>query len=135
MKKNQLTQEWQKTKSTITEYHIHIYYDNDASDAKTLADNLITLFPKTITGPYSIGIVGPHTKRNIEVNVAADAIGDVLPWLQLNNPGLSILIHPRTGDEVKDHLERSLWLGTPVNFNERFFAQFAKAVNQNRPRI
>jgi DOPA 4,5-dioxygenase len=29
----------------------------------------------------------------------------------LNRQGLTVLVHPSTGDSYGDHLERSLWLG------------------------
>ena len=35
----------------------------------------------------------------------------VLSWFQLNHGNLSVLIHPQTGDDVKDHTSSALWLG------------------------
>ncbi len=42
----------------------------------------------------------------------------VVPWLMLNREGLSVLVHPSTGDGYGDHLERSLWLGERLKLNE-----------------
>jgi DOPA 4,5-dioxygenase len=42
-------------------------------------------------------------------------------WLQLNSRGLSILVHPHTGDEAKDHLEFAIWLGRQLPLNDAFF--------------
>jgi len=36
----------------------------------------------------------------------------------LNREGLSVLVHPSTGDSHGDHLERSLWLGEKLKLNE-----------------
>jgi DOPA 4,5-dioxygenase len=36
----------------------------------------------------------------------------------LNREGLSVLVHPSTGDGYGDHLERSLWLGDRLKLNE-----------------
>jgi len=38
--------------------------------------------------------------------------------LMLNREGLSVLVHPSTGDGYGDHMERSLWLGERLKLNE-----------------
>ena len=35
----------------------------------------------------------------------------VVPWLLLNRRGLTILVHPETGDDYEDHAQHALWLG------------------------
>ena len=34
-----------------------------------------------------------------------------LPWLMLNRDGLSIVLHPGTGDAYADHIDHAIWLG------------------------
>ena len=34
-----------------------------------------------------------------------------LPWLMLNRDGLTVLVHPETGDDVADHSAHAAWLG------------------------
>lgn len=46
--------------------------------------------------------------------------GEVVPWLMLNREGLDILVHPETGDDVKDHTDNSLWLGEKLQLNIEF---------------
>jgi len=41
-----------------------------------------------------------------------------VPWLMLHREGLSVLVHPSTGDGHGDHLVRSLWLGEKLKLNE-----------------
>jgi DOPA 4,5-dioxygenase len=36
----------------------------------------------------------------------------------LHREGLSVLVHPSTGDSYGDHMERCLWLGTRLSLNE-----------------
>jgi len=43
-------------------------------------------------------------------NVDKD-FGEVVRWLMLNRNGHSILIHPHTGNSLKDHTDYALWLG------------------------
>jgi DOPA 4,5-dioxygenase len=47
-----------------------------------------------------------------------DEFAKVVPWLMLNREGLSVLVHPTTGDGYGDHMERSLWLGDKLKLNE-----------------
>jgi len=48
----------------------------------------------------------------------------------MNAGKFSILVHPNTGDDIKDHLETALWIGreTPMNmdFFDRLKARHAK---------
>jgi len=46
-----------------------------------------------------------------QVAFATDLFGRFVPWLALNHQGLSVLIHPETGDDPIDHSEYALWLG------------------------
>ena len=38
----------------------------------------------------------------------------IVPWLMLNRGGLSVLVHPNTGDAYHDHAINALWLGKPL---------------------
>ena len=60
------------------------------------------------------------------MDIKPESFGKVVSWLQLNSNGLSILVHPRTGDELKDHLELPLWLGKQRELNPAYFAQLKK---------
>jgi aromatic ring-cleaving dioxygenase len=124
--KGDLKKEWDAVAQKIAGYHIHIYM-NDKTDSFALfalGEKIRTLFEGEVEGPFHVGKVGPHTQANIEFDVTLEAYAKVVPWLQMNSAGLSILIHPRTGDELKDHLDAAMWIGKPVRFNDRFFDQF-----------
>lgn len=120
--------------SKVSEYHVHIYADaqgNNGWMAHMLAQKLIAAFPGQVSGGSHVGVVGPHSRPNVEVDIKPEAFGAVLQMLQLNSNGLSVLIHPRTDDEHFDHLSAALWLGEPVPFNMAFFDRLAQA--QARP--
>lgn len=111
----------------VDAYHVHIYFEKGAAseiDALRTAKAIDELFPGAVEDLHRVGRVGPHTELNIGVTITAESFGKVVSWLQVNNPGLSILIHPRTGDEWNDHINCSMWLGKPVPYNMAFFEPF-----------
>ena len=121
--KQTLKRQWDKAMQAIEGYHLHIYYgSNDKAVADRVARSVETLFADDLIGPsHAIGAVGPHTAQNVAVYIRPEGFGRIVQWLQMNSEGLSILIHPETGDDLKDHLEGSMWLGKQMDYNQRFF--------------
>ena len=52
---------------------------------------------------------GIRSDRKVNLGARLEEFGKVVPWLMLNREGLSVLVHPSTGDGYGDHLVRSLW--------------------------
>jgi aromatic ring-cleaving dioxygenase len=104
----------EKALPPIKGYDIHIYFNPEQKfEARNIAWQIITNFPDAVKtqSPHEVGIVGPHLTPNFEVDIKPEAFGKVVGWLQRANPGLSILVHPKTGDELADHTNAALWLG------------------------
>jgi aromatic ring-cleaving dioxygenase len=100
----------------IESYDIHIYFEKgtDWVKADGLANALIEAIPQA-GGPHQVKAgMGPHLLPNVEVTIPPEALSKALTLLQLNNPGLSILVHPHTGDEIQDHTTLANWVGKPV---------------------
>jgi aromatic ring-cleaving dioxygenase len=58
--------------------------------------------------------IGPHPIAMFEVNLFTPAqFGAFIPWLVINRGPLSALLHPNTGDDIRDHTQRATWLGQP----------------------
>ena len=55
--------------------------------------------------------VGPHPRAMYQVAFSATILGSLLPWLMLNRDGLTILLHPETGDDYADHANHAVWFG------------------------
>jgi len=107
-----------ETSRQIKGYHAHVYYDPTTRDAAArVRDGLGSRFNAQL-GRWHDEPVGPHLNAMYQVAFAPEEFGDIVPWLMLNREGLSVLVHPSTGDSYGDHLERSLWLGEKLKLNE-----------------
>src|SRR5262249_4893628 len=52
--------------------------------------------------------VGPHTQAMYQLAFPPSLLASFLPWLMLNREGLSILLHPGTGDLRRSYRPRRL---------------------------
>jgi aromatic ring-cleaving dioxygenase len=105
-----------KDPAGITAYHAHVYFDSPAARdlAEQLRECVAGKFPDARLGSWHDKPVGPHTQPMYQILFAADRLSALLPWLMLNRAGLSILVHPESGDDYADHAEHAAWLGPPV---------------------
>lgn len=103
-----------KETALIEGYHAHVYYDLKTRDAAARVREGLAARFKVQLGSWHDRPVGPHPKSMYQVVFSPDEFSQVVPWLMLNREGLDILVHPETGDGVKDHVERCLWLGTKL---------------------
>jgi DOPA 4,5-dioxygenase len=95
----------------IRGYHAHVYYDPASrDDAAKLRDAIERSFEVEI-GRWRDEPVGPHPQSMYQVKFGVGEFARIVPWLMLNRSGLSILVHPETGDNYQDHAENALWLG------------------------
>ena len=92
-------------------YHAHIYYD---PQSREVAARLRGEIEQTFTvemGRWRDEPVGPHPQAMYQVKFAPTEFPRIVPWLMLNRSGLTILVHPETGDAYQDHAQNELWLG------------------------
>lgn len=98
----------------IEGYHAHVYYDAATRPrAETLRSALGERFTVQL-GRWHDVPVGPHPSAMYQVAFAVAEFPRLVPWLMLNREGLSILVHPLTGDDYEDHARFALWLGAPL---------------------
>ena len=100
--------------SRIEGYHAHVYYDPATRPiAERLRQGIGTGFNVQL-GRWHDRPVGPHPISMYQVIFALEELPRLLPFLMLNREGLSILVHPVTGDDYVDHADFPLWLGAPL---------------------
>lgn len=102
-------------KPDVSTYHIHIYYDvgkESEAKAKQLAARIAKAFPKDVQEVHEYDRPGgPHAASNVAVHFSAKGFGEIVSWLQFNAGDLSALIHPKSGDVIRDHIDYGLWVG------------------------
>ena len=103
----------------IKGYHAHIYYDPSTTRdaAARVRAGLAANFTVQL-GSWHDEPVGPHLNAMYQAVFTPEEFGRIVPWLMVNREGLSILVHPSTGDGYGDHMVRSLWLGEKLGLNE-----------------
>jgi len=108
-------------------FHAHIYF-RDAAERATalkLRDAIGQRFAVAL-GRIWDQPVGPHPTPMYQVAFAPEQFGALVPFLMLAREGLTILVHPETGDDIADHSSNALWLGAVLPLDLEFVRKFAR---------
>jgi len=99
--------------AAISHYHAHIYYDPAATRQKAarLREAITAKFPDATVGRWHDELVGPHLRSMYQVAFPSTMLASFLPWLMLNRDGLTVLLHPESGNATLDHTDHAAWLG------------------------
>ncbi len=101
----------------IVGFHAHVYYDADTKDrAAALRSQIEDRFDMQM-GSWHDNPVGPHPFGSYQIAFAPELFGEIVPYLALNRDGLTVFIHPETGDVIPDHTDRAIWLGAQQELN------------------
>ena len=100
------------TDESAPAYHAHIYFDADSRDrAWALQERISAAFPKAEVGRFHERNVGPHPRWSCQVAFPLRMFAALVPWLMLNRDGLTIFLHPLTGNSLAEHEHLPLWMG------------------------
>jgi aromatic ring-cleaving dioxygenase len=109
--------------SIITHYHAHIYYDPHSTRerAARLREQVATAFPAATLGRWHDAPVGPHPQSMYQIAFPRELLAAFVPWLMLNRDGLTVLLHPETGDDYVDHTAHAAWFGAVLPLRLEMF--------------
>lgn len=103
----------EKDPRAITAYHAHVYYDpaKTRAQAERLRERVAETFPQARLGRWHDELVGPHPRSMYQIAFPPEMLAEFVPWLMLNRDGLTVLLHPETGDNYTDHSAHAAWFG------------------------
>ncbi len=105
----------------IEGYHAHVYYpDGESRERAAALRTAIEARFAVRLGRWRDSPVGPHPQPMYQVAFDTPLFPAFVPWLMLNRNGLTVLVHPRTGDDVADHGRFALWLGAVLPLDMPF---------------
>ena len=100
-----------KDRALFTAYHAHVYFDaNTLAQAEHLCLAASEQFLLTM-GRVHQKPVGPHPSWSCQLAFQSEEFATLIPWLNRHRAGLTVLIHPVTEDDLKDHRDYAMWLG------------------------
>jgi aromatic ring-cleaving dioxygenase len=101
----------------IIGYHAHVYYDAATrSLAAQLREAIEQRFEVSL-GRWHDAPIGPHPCASHQIAFAPRLLGELIPWFALNRRGLTVFIHPETGNALADHSDHAIWLGDSSKLN------------------
>ena len=114
-----------KDTRSIAHYHAHVYYDpaSTRGRAERLRERVAAEFPQAKLGRWHDELVGPHPQSMYQIAFPAEMIGSFVPWLMLNRDGLTVLLHPETGDDLTDHTTHAAWFGAVLPLRVEVFGR------------
>jgi aromatic ring-cleaving dioxygenase len=108
-------------KGPIESYHAHVYFDADSrGPAQAVRDDVEKLFDVEM-GRWHEKLVGPHPRWSYQIAFQPEVFADIVPWLMLNRRGLTVFLHPNTGDDLADHTNAPVWMGEMLDLNLEIF--------------
>lgn len=104
------------------EFHFHTYFFQNNEESKLKAYQLYHTIKKNDdhghfvakVGKFNIHSRGPHPIGSWETWVPVEYFTDLYKYFLHERNGMSVLIHPLTKLEMKDHTTDAVWMGEPL---------------------
>ena len=100
----------------IAGFHAHVYF-RDAKEREAALDLRVGInrcIREATLGRVHDRAIGPHPIPMYQIAFDRPLFDRLVPWLMIERRGLSVLIHPLTGDPLPEHSDFASWLGTPI---------------------
>jgi len=95
----------------IETFHAHVYYDAATKPAAARIREAVEDRFEVVMGRWHDKPVGPHPMWSYQIAFDAALFGEIIPFLALRREGLTVFVHPNTGDALADHTDHVMWLG------------------------
>ncbi|KAI9733344.1 MAG: hypothetical protein M1834_003428 [Cirrosporium novae-zelandiae] len=104
-------------------FDAHIYFfPRQIEFAAALWERIRREFPELRIYQVWEKPVGPHPIGMFEVNIFSPSqFGAFISWLVINRGPLSVLVHPNTDEEERDHSQRATWMGEKIPLDLSLF--------------
>lgn len=104
--------------ASFEKYHAHVYFDEKSqAKAEVFHRKMQQNQEQTAVSPLRFELRGPHPKWMFTVNFKIEKFMEMVEFMQKHRDGLSILIHPLSGNEVLDHTDYAMFLGQKEDLN------------------
>ena len=111
------------TTNQIQGYHAHVYFGSETVDlARSICETMRDLFDIPM-GRIHEKNVGPHPRWSCQMTVPNGQFEECMAWLALNRQGLTIFVHPDTGEHLQDHRDRAIWMGELLELDLSIFTE------------
>lgn len=111
----------------LTEFtHAHVYFTPETREiADRFRSKIIAAFSdRTQISRLIDRPIGPHPVPMFEIDFHSEIACELAPFMEDGREGLSILLHPVSDEEVKDHTERAVWLGKRLTLDVHFLEEY-----------
>lgn len=107
--------------AAIESWHAHVYFDAQSRDAAmAFREDVAAQFGDLVAiGRFHERPVGPHPQWSFQIAFGPQQFAAVIGWLALNHGALDVFAHPNTGDELRDHRDRAIWIGRSYQLDLR----------------
>ena len=104
-------------------YHAHVYFDEKTLEqARAICETAAARFGVAM-GRVHQKLVGPHPHWSCQLMFDSKQFDELVPWLDANRGGLTVLVHGDTGHDLEDHTTNAYWLGEPAELDLSHFAR------------
>ncbi len=109
--------EFRNADGLITGWHAHVYFNPGAAEAARQVREEVEARFDVQMGRWHERAIGPHPMWSYQIAFGPAVFGEILPWLTVNRRGLTVFVHPETGDDIPDHTDHAVWLGEKMDLN------------------
>jgi DOPA 4,5-dioxygenase len=101
----------------IKSYHAHFYFDHNSIETAKAIYTKGNKLNNIRIGNFNDKIVGPHPTWSFMFDFPVKELTNIMAWIPFNREGLSVLVHPNTGNAYLDHIDYASWFGKRLELN------------------